>query len=108
MAKHFNIFVYIIILKGNDDATICKVFGENALIEHAFVPENRGRPVAFDNANLASGFENVTVKLDNNMLTCSYSRRLKISNLTRSADLSASSFFILTAHGKLTSSGFNG
>lgn len=58
---------------GHDDMHVCKSLGANSTVEH-YYKSNVDPPALLDNAFPAYGLTNIQVKLNKQMLTCSFTR----------------------------------
>ena len=82
---------------------VCKMVNGVGSVEHYF---NNGKsPQLMDQANPSIGFSNAKVSLNNNVLTCSFTREKSMPNVNNYLDAGAQQFYFLTANGDTDNSG---
>lgn len=90
-------------IMGNDNALICKIFGNQQMVEHAFI-SGRFRPDVLSQQNPSIGLSNIKVQLEENKLTCSFNRLKFLPNLDNYFNTN-SSYYILLAKGTTNDNG---
>jgi hypothetical protein len=95
-----------LLIKGNDDVAVCKVFQNQPIIEHMYVSKGSRRPYALDKSDLTIGYSNIKVNYQNGIRECSFTRINKMPEVPNYFDLS-SPYHLLFAHGLINSSSKN-
>jgi hypothetical protein len=66
---------------GNDDMHVCKSLGVNSTVEHYFKGSDGAQaPTLIDSTSPTFGLSNINVKLNKQLLTCSFTRANKMMN----------------------------
>jgi hypothetical protein len=97
---------FIIFLKGNDDVAICKVNSTGqGTIEH-YRNTEKNTPVYLSSTDKSVGFFNISVRIVDGQVICSFRRSKSMLNVPNYFDVKQTpSYYILSAYGTLSSNG---
>ena len=90
-------------IMGNDNALICKIFGSQQTVEHAF-NSGKSRPNVLSEQNPSVGLSNIKVQFEDNKLTCSFNRQKSLPDINNYFNTN-SSYYILLARGTINENG---
>jgi len=79
---------------------MCQINGATRVVQHYYNPKNdqyQG-PVLFSNPTL--GFTNSQVSINNNVMTCSFTRQMSMPGTDKYFDISTTPYYLLVASGQ--------
>jgi hypothetical protein len=88
---------------GNDCVCVCKIHNNIPSVEHNY---NTGKSSSLlDSRNPSVGISNQSVKIENGMITCSFTREKNLPNINNYFALTNDNYYILHANGRTNSNG---
>lgn len=88
---------------GNDDVCVCRITDSVNAVEHFYNP-GKSAPILLVSNQPSIGFSNITVKYENGILRCTFTRLKSMPNVVNYFDLS-NQYYVLTALGRVVSNG---
>ena len=79
---------------------MCQINGATRVVQHYYNPENvqNRAPVLFSNPTV--GFSNSQVSINNNVMTCIFTRQMSMPDTDNYFDISTTSYNLLLASGQ--------
>jgi hypothetical protein len=90
---------------GNDCVCLCKIVNNVPSVEH-YYNSGKSRPSLLDGSRPSVGITNPIVKVENEVMTCSFTRAKRFAGLTNYFDISSNKYNILHARGAIISGNF--
>jgi len=87
---------------GDDCVCLCKMMNNQGSVEH-YYNSGRTRPSLLDAARPSVGISSATVKVENGVMTCTFTRAKQFAGLANYFDIKNNQYRILHARGTITS-----